>query len=174
MLSLGIIWNSAQFLSQNILTDIDANTKIIDAFEFDLGDKYEDFVRTVYVSEQMENWKIDKKINHMVQTPSRKITLFFFEFNETMIEYHPFKRKNVYKELEDCKMKIRQKYKDLVESYTFDIIFHATDNLEELKNCYNSIVEFLGNACLKSAEDTIKLSRIKKYKNKNSFGENNE
>ena len=48
MLSLGIIWNSAQFLSQDIITDINKNTNVLETFEFDLGDRYEDFVRVVY------------------------------------------------------------------------------------------------------------------------------
>lgn len=174
MLSLGIIWNSAQFLSQDIITDINKNINVLETFEFDLGDRYEDFVRVVYASEQMEKWKIDKKINHMLHTSSRKITILFFEFDETVIEYHPFKKKNVYKELESCKMKIREKYKDFVESYTFDIVFHATDNLEELKNCYNSIVDFLNNTSLNNTDDAVKLIRVKNYDNKKMHGGKNE
>ena len=38
---------------------------------------------------------------------------------------------------------IMEKYKNLVNNYTFDIVFHATDNLEELKNCLEVIREYI-------------------------------
>lgn len=143
MISVGIIWNSANQYREEILADIGSLTKLMDSFEVELGENYTEFVQEIYSSENMEQWKIDKKLNHMETCPSRKITILFFDFDESQTEYHPFKKKQVFSQLENCKRFIREKYKDYVENYTFDIVFHATDNLDELKGCTKVIGDFL-------------------------------
>lgn len=137
MLSIGIIWNVAQPMKKEIINDINDRVNVICSYDMDLKDRYIEFVNSIYRSENMEQYKIDNKISHLILNPNTNITVILFDFNPNIIEYHPFKKKNVYKELEDCKRYIREKYKDYVDNYTFDIIFHATDSLEEFKNCYN-------------------------------------
>ncbi len=154
MLSIGIIWNCAYEYSNQIIKDINDKTSVIGSISIDLGNKYIDFVKDIYASEQMEEWKIEKKINYMLLNENRNITIIFFEFDNSEIEYHPFKKKNVFSKLENCKTFIREKYKPYVENYTFDIIFHATDNITELKNCFNVIISYID---LKTTEKVLKL-----------------
>lgn len=143
MLSIGIVWNSAYRFSNTIIEDIRHRLEVISFLDFDLGDDYIEFVKEIYFSEQMEEWKIEKKIKHMMSTLGTNIVILFLDFNESEISYHPQKKKNVYTQLEDCKYCIRKKYEAQVEDYTFDIILHATDNLEELKNCFDIIKKYL-------------------------------
>ena len=64
-----------------------------------------------------------------------------------------------------------EKYKNLVNNYTFDIVFHATDNLEELKNCLEVIREYINQIKL-NEDNTIIQGRVLKYKK--SLGGKNE
>lgn len=170
MLSIGIIWNCANFLNKEIIHDVDEKTNILESIELDLGDKYEDFVRSIYSSEQMEKCKIENKINHMMSDSSRKITILFFEFDDSEIEYHPFKKKNVFKHLENCKKYIREKYKSHIDNYTFDIIFHTTDNLIELRNCFNILLTFIEDNNELQNESTSILLKMKIHTNINNNG----
>ena len=95
MLSIGIIWNSAHNLKDEILKDIREQTNLLEYFEIDLGSEYINFVNAIYESENMERWKIDNKLNHMLLNPNTKITILFFEFDSKNISYHPFKKKDV-------------------------------------------------------------------------------
>lgn len=162
MLSIGIIWNCANFLKEDILKDISEKTNLLEHFEIDLGNKYIEFVNSIYLEENMETWKIQKKIKNMMTDSNTKITILFFEFDEKLIVYHPFKKKNVFVELENCKMYIREKYKSKISNYTFDIIFHATDNLIELKKCFSTIVKYINN-------ETINKKKVLKLENHKDF-----
>lgn len=166
MLSIGIIWNCANYLKEDILKDISIQTNLLEHFEIDLEDKYIDFVNSIYSGENMENWKIEKKINHMTTNPNTKITILFFEFDEKEIAYHPFKKKNIFVQLEECKMHIREKYKNKIPNYTFDIIFHATDNITELKNCFDIIVTYLNSETI-NKKKVLKLAHHKDFNNGN-------
>lgn len=170
MLSIGIIWNCANFLKEDILKDVSQVTHLLDYFELDLGNKYIEFVNDIYASENMETWKIEKKVSHMETNPNTKITILFFEFDEKDVAYHPFKNKNIFVQLENCKMHIREKYKDIVQNYTFDIIFHTTDNLIELRNCFDVIVSYLKRL----NNDELIDKKVLKLENHKDFNKGNE
>lgn len=170
MLSIGIIWNCANFLKEDILKDVSQTTHLLDHFEIDLGNKYIEFINAIYSSENMETWKIEKKISHMITNPNTKITILFFEFDEKEVAYHPFKNKNIFVQLENCKMYIREKYKNSIPNYTFDIIFHATDNLTELRNCFDVIVSFLNSGKI----DELIDKKVLKLEHHNDFNKGNE
>lgn len=171
MLSVGIIWNSSQKYANDIISDLKKSVDVLDFFEVDFGEKYYSFVKSIYEKEQMEDWKIANKILHMQYTDDNKITIIFFDFDENEIRFHPKKNKNVFSKLEDSKMYIREKYKNLVNNYTFDIVFHATDNLEELKNCLEVIREYINQIKL-NEDNTIIQGRVLKHKK--SLGGKNE
>lgn len=158
MLGIGIIWNTVYQYKDLIINDMTNKVTIVDTFDINLQEKLGDFVNAIYDSENMERWKIENKIAHMTQNCNTCVTVVFFEFDCQNIEYHPFKKKNVYKELEDCKKYIREKYKQYVENYTFDIVFHATDNLDELTNCYNIIASYITENI--KDKDKQKIKRI--------------
>ena len=158
MISIGIIWNSVNKYKNNIINDLQGKVTVISSFDYDLGDKFIEFVNSMYHTEQMEQWKIDNKINYMLMNPSKKITIVIFAFDEKKQSYHPMKKKYVYTDLENVKMYIRKKYSALIPNYTFDIVFHSTDNLIELKKCYDVLNKYLNEL---SNEDSMKLSRIK-------------
>lgn len=134
MVSIGIIWNKSFPYKDEIIEYINNNAQVLYSCNLELNDKYEDFVRKIYDSEQMEEWKIDKKLDHMLDSDIRSICIVFFEFNDKNITFNPRKNKMVYSDLEGIKENIRSNYKDRVDNYTFDVLFHSSDNMKELKN----------------------------------------
>lgn len=154
MISLGIIWNSAQEYKEEIIYDLSKRVEVTDCFDLYLGEDYKDFVRDIYDSENMEPWKINHKLAYMDLHPSANISVIYFEFDETESFYHPMKRKEVYKNLEGTKMFIREKYKEKVENYTFDIVFHTADSLEEFKNCHTIVKKYLEERKVKEAQES--------------------
>lgn len=155
MISLGIVWNSSYQFSGDIIDDIlNSNIELIGYFDLEL-DRYIEFVNHIYKAETMEEWKIERKLKHMLMDDSSTIRIIFFEFDEKLTRFHPLKKKVVFSQLEDLKDKIRSKYKDQIPNYTFDIIFHATDDISEFRECYGIVLNYLN--CLKCGfdEDTI-------------------
>ncbi len=156
MFSIGIIWNSVYHFKDEIINDLSKGLDIKDSFTLDLADNYVNFVNDIYQSENMLQEKIIKKIDYMLMNPCRKIEIVLFTFDKQKVNYHVMKKKYVYTELEDMKMKIRKKYSGLIVNYTFDIVFHATDNIDELNNCYDVVKKYL------SKDEAIKLALVKK------------
>ena len=141
MLSIGIVWNTCYHFRDDIVNDIeDTNVNLLGFFDAKT-DNYRNFVNLLYNSEHMEQWKIDKKLEYMLMISETSIRVIFFEFDESITDYHPFKKKMVFSDLENLKVKIRNKYKELISNYTFDIVFHATDDLMELKMVYNILLQ---------------------------------
>ena len=48
------------------------------------------------------------------------------------MHYHERKKYSVYSNVEHMKEEVRETYKDQIDDYFFDIIFHLTDNQKEL------------------------------------------
>lgn len=132
MLSIGIIWNSVYDYKDEIIHDISNRVDFKYSFDLDLDSFFSDFVFDIYNSESMETWKIEKKLNNMVLNQNRKVTIVIYEFDDTKVFYHEFKHKEVYEQLEFTKRYIRERYSQYIDNYVFDIVFHSTDNLQEL------------------------------------------
>jgi len=171
MLSIGIIWNSAQICKEKIIDDLKEQVKVLNYFDIDFQDNFALYVNSLYQSENMEKWKIEKKLSYMLLNEDTNITIVLFEFDEKNVVFHEFKKKNVYKQLEDTKKYIREKYKNYVEKYTFDIVFHATDNLDELINCYNVLLNFIEKCC-KDKDEEKKILKLT-INNTLDYGGNN-
>ena len=167
MLSLGIIWNKAYEYKREIISDIEGRVKLLECFDLDLNDDYEGFVKEIYQNENMEDWKIDRKINAMCPCDSKKISVVIFEFDSSRVVYHEFKHKDVYEELESLEMYIREKYSKLVDNYVFDIIFHSTVPIllkgKIIKFVFPFIFLIFTGPIIRLSLDTALLSPITKY-----------
>ena len=112
MVYIGILWNTVNDFKTKILQDIGDHASIINFFEINLEDRYEQFVRDIYLFDGIAEWKVDLKLKAM-------------QFNEK-------KNKQVIVNVENLKNTIRYKYSLLIPNYFFDNVFHMTDNEEEV------------------------------------------
>lgn len=65
MKCVGIIWNCAFKFKDDILGIMSRFCKIDDSYTIDLQTNYESFVRTIYDSDNIAKWKVDKKVEKM-------------------------------------------------------------------------------------------------------------
>ncbi len=146
MLSLAIIWNSAYQFKNQIISDMNKYGTVLGNCDilFSSDQEYSKFVYDVYFQENMEKWKIDKKLAHMlVSNSSRSVNVVFMDVDITKTEYHPQKKILVYKDLNDLKVNIRDYYSQYINNYCFDIVIHATDDEKEFSQGYKLIRNYL-------------------------------
>jgi len=143
MKCIGIIWNCAFGYKKDIINDIKNEIDIINTYEIDLGDHYEEFVSAIYNIEVMAKWKIERKINSMKQyRECRSVVIIELEISDLSKYFHEKKNKEVFYKIEMTKQKIREKYKHKIKNYIFDNILHLTDNEFEFEETLKVIEQF--------------------------------
>ena len=141
---LGILWNGMQEHLEEVLGDISQYGEVKDAFSLNLGDSYESFVRDIYAQDTIAEWKVNKKLETMFQcSDSRTITIVIVDVDTPEKEYHPLKKRMVYKNLENMKVNIRKKYSEKVKHYFFDNTLHATDDEGEFQADLGVVVSYV-------------------------------
>ena len=132
MICLGILWNGMQKHIYEALNDINEYGKVNEAFTLHLDGEYELFVRTIYAQDEIAEWKVDKKVETMFQcSDSRDVTIFIANIDTKEKEYHPYKKRDVFINLENMKINLREKYSKVVKHYFFDNVMHVTDDENE-------------------------------------------
>lgn len=142
MKAIVILWNAVQDFKDEMLADIDKNSKILYVKQLDLNEKYESFVRDIYASEHMEEWKIDNKVLHMINRKNNEVTMLIIDIDKGEVVFHDKKKKNVYSNVEGFKKFMRDRYKERVQDYYFDIVYHMTDNEREFLTCFDVIKKY--------------------------------
>ncbi len=132
MVFAGIIWGPAVQYHDEINDIFSKYSQPLFSFGLDLKDYYDDFVYDIYNEEDTPKWKINKKVEHMQNAKDRRVKVVFFDIDTTKQHYHERKKYSVYSNVEHMKEEVRSTYKDKIDDYFFDIIFHLTDNQREL------------------------------------------
>ena len=144
MFCLGILWNSMFEFKDEVFEDISKYGEIKKTYFLDLGNDYEQFVRDIYSKDTIAEWKVNKKIETMFAcTESRIVTVVILKLDPGEIEYHPLKKRNIFRNIEDMKINIREKYRNYENVYFFDNLFHATDDEKEFKDDLDVIKKYL-------------------------------
>lgn len=131
--TIGILWNSMEEYYDEAMEDI-ARSAIIDKY-FDIEFstiQFKKFIDTIYPRIDLEHWKTDIKINNIVDKyKNNKIRVVYLTLNKTDRKYVSYKKSFLYSSVLDLKEHMRQKYKDKIEHYQFDNVFHMTDDESE-------------------------------------------
>lgn len=156
MLSLGIIWNPAMNFFDQIIAEMHDLTKVVFVSKESISEKRE-FIYDIYKDMvELDKAKIDFKLANLFLSNSNEIVILIFEFDASKITYHPFKKKNVYTELDNIKRHIRQKYGEMINNYQFDNVFHCTDDANEYIYAIHIICKYFSNI----SEKIMKISDI--------------
>ncbi len=173
MIFIGIIWGPAYKYKNEILQDSHDYAKQLVSFDLKLDEAYSDFVYDMYKYEDMPKWKIEKKLEHMHSENNSTINVSFYDIDTTEVFYHQYKKYYVYKNVEGMKMYIREKYKDKVDDYFFDTIFHLTDNDAELLHSINVLKSYMKFIVQKDEKTYESIKKIVQYiYNQSSFKKN--
>ena len=101
----------------------------------------------------------------MIPFSNKKVKVIIFEFSSERIYFHPQKNKNVYADLNDLKVYIRDKYSKKIDNYYFDNVFHCTDDLDDYKEDYDIIKKYLtliDNSSKMIYEESVHVKRKNK------------
>lgn len=131
MVFSAIIWNAAYQYRYDILYDIMQSYPVSNICEYNLTDVYPQFVRDVYKSDNIPEYRINQKLNYMDNFANSSVWTFDVNIEKLTTEYMPRKQRHVFVEPEQLKAGIRKKYSTLIQPYFFDIILHMTENKEE-------------------------------------------
>lgn len=157
MLSIGVIWNSAHDFKEYILSDITEYGEILNSYDLILGDNYQSFVRDIYCSDSIDDWKIEKKIEAMNHSCDYQgVTIVVIDVDITEQYYHPYKKKMVYANLDRMKTNIRKNYSKLVSFYFFDNVFHLTDDEKEYEECVEVLSRYTDEELIPKQDSKVK------------------
>ena len=122
-----IIWPPAQQFVDEIKSLINERYEIITQSLSQKIFSFPEFINEIYLGDDIEKWKIDKKIYHMKNSKSVISTLVV---RIDKPNYRVKKRTSSYMsdKVAELKLQIRNKYRNKIENYVHDIIIHIGDN----------------------------------------------
>lgn len=132
MKSIAILWNSMNNLREEALEDIKKYAIIEDMICIDLKENYFDFIKDIYPFDGRHQDIHIFKANSMIDKyESNEICILFLDILDSEKEYCARKHNYIYINIEKLKNLIRNKYKDRIKGYSFDNVFHMTDDENE-------------------------------------------
>lgn len=164
MKAIGILWNSMEKHIINAINDIYTKARINDYIIIDFKMHFKDFIGAIYPYEGSERWKLDYKINAMNDRyDSNTIVIVYLDIPVSKEIYIERKHKMVYESVENLKNYIRSKYSKLIEDYSFDNVFHMTDNKEEYIKTLSVIKKFMVNEFKSRRKGFVNLNSYISY-----------
>lgn len=129
-------------------------------------DTFRRYIKGVYRIDDIDDWKIERKLEYMSEYPEKKIRLLIIEFAYPRFRYKELNKNTILIQGEELKAKIRDIYKNKMDHYFYDIICHTGDNVLQ-----SEYIEKLSHPCFSLRElfDKIKKKKweIIKFESKN-------
>lgn len=121
MKAIGILWNSMNEFIDDAIIDIQEYATVTDTITIDFNDKFSEFLSLIYPYSGTELWKLEYKVANMNNLfDSNKISILFLEIDDSNKVYVERKGIYIYKNVEELKKFIRDKYSKMVSHYAFD------------------------------------------------------
>lgn len=125
---IAFLWPSAKNYHEMIKQDISLEIKIIKEKHIELNDvELADFVKNIYVVDDVSIDKINDKINHMMQGRN-VVTILELDVKTPRYRLKESTSLPLSKKGEVLKKIIRTRYQNKIDRYYFDNIIHITDN----------------------------------------------
>lgn len=164
MKAIGILWNSMNEFSEDAIIDIQEYVTVTDAITIDFNDRFPEFLSLIYPYSGNELWKLEYKVTNMNNLfDSNKISILFLEIDDSNKVYVERKGIYVYKNVEELKKFIRDKYSKLVSHYAFDNVYHMTDDELEYSITVKIITDYIFEY-FSSKNKSINLDELLGYK----------
>jgi hypothetical protein len=126
---------------EEIVANIQSKYKFIWQKEIVLSEEeFSTFVRNIYYTDDIEQWKIELKIDCMKKY-NKRVCVSAIEFPAPKFRAKSISKTYLSIEGESIKKWIRENYKDKITDYFYGIICHIGDNQEHNKNIFQTINE---------------------------------
>jgi hypothetical protein len=117
-------------------------------------------VKDIYEVDDIEGWKIEKKLQYMVGYPN-KIRVILLQIGDPCFRKKNINSKAISQKVEEIKKLCRNKYKKKISNYFHDIIMHIGDNFDHSKH----IMKVLNEYELKNVDLKEEVSELFSYSN---------
>lgn len=124
-----VIWSPAVKLSDAIVHDLGYYGKVESVKKYSYErEEYKNIVRAVYAIDDIENWKVEKKLEHM---SGGELVVVGLKIEEPSFRVKTASDKPISQRVERIKRAIRGRYREDIEDYFFDTILHIADNHQQ-------------------------------------------
>lgn len=138
-----LIWPPAQEFSDNIISVIEKRYSVLGVkHQISISD-FPDFVRAVYAKDDIESWKIAKKLFHM-KGYSPIVTAVAFLIDDPRYRCKMRTGSFLSGEVAELKAEIRSQYSHRIPNHFHDIMVHVGDNPEMNRHTLKTL-EFYGH-----------------------------
>ena len=126
---MALLWSPIVKHKEEVIKDVEQHYHIkeIKTIDFENDFEYAAFVKGMYAIDDIDDWKIEKKLKYMEPYP-KKVTVILFEMDFPDYRKKTLNGKPLSKNVEKLKKIIREKYSKRIENYFYDIILHIGDN----------------------------------------------
>ena len=136
-----ILWPPAKDCFSEIKEHIKNNYEIMSERTIDLKNNFDSIVEEVYKIDNIEDWKLEKKIKSMKEsTTSREVMILKIDlFSSKFRKKTNFPECEIAIDAERIKSEVRDNYRDKVNKYFYDIIIHMSDNylhVDHIRNVF--------------------------------------
>lgn len=133
-----ILWNSVSNKFDEITKELKWKCEVLDYKDFVFKEEtYKRLVKGIYSIDDIEDWKVDKKIEAMKERENYNIRVISFQLDVPHYRIKKISKKFISRECENIKKIIRSRYKDEISNYIHDIIIHIADNYEQSDFIFN-------------------------------------
>ncbi|SMO87922.1 hypothetical protein SAMN06265379_111116 [Saccharicrinis carchari] len=140
-----IIWPPVMEFFSEIISDIQKSNGVLSFKRMNLKkDYFEEFVSKIYACDDIEDWKIKKKLNAM-NNYNCEIGILRVFISEPNFRRKASNNRPISQQVEEIKRAIRAKYKTRIPNYIYDIAIHIGDNYahtDEMENVITMYSEF--------------------------------
>lgn len=122
-----ILWPPINKYFDEIKDSLSNKYKIINNYTLDLNENLRSFVFDVYSSDDIDDWKIEKKLSGF-ENYGNVITVIELEIANPRFRRKGANNHYISQEVEDIKKEYRARYQNKIDNYFYDIIMHIGDN----------------------------------------------
>lgn len=126
-----VIWSPAVAVSDQILMDLGCYGEVISVEKYQYRDEeYKNVVRAIYAIDDIEKWKVDKKLSCM-EGYAPELIAVDVQFADPKYRIKSATGLPLSKQGERAKKALRAKYQKAIPNYFFDCIMHIADNQQQ-------------------------------------------
>lgn len=127
-----IIWSPAQNYFDDITNELGKMYPLISYQDYEYKEEtFSRLVKGVYHIDDIEDWKVQKKIEYMQPTANKVVRVVKLDVDSPQFRLKAKTSGTLSQVGEYIKSYIRGKYKDKLDNYFYDIIIHIGDNFEQ-------------------------------------------
>lgn len=124
-----VIWSPAVKFSDSLIYDLGYYGKVESIKKYSYKkEEYANITRAIYAIDDIERWKIEKKLENM---PENELVVVGLKIKSPFFRVKASTGKPISRVVERAKKAIRKRYQDHIDNYFFDTILHIADNHQQ-------------------------------------------